>query len=233
MGARLRRRPRISDRSLLGGSMTDTGSIFDAAHRCADEGCIYHGQPTNGLSCRCHKSRETMLQEEVARLRSGLAQSTVLTHSRALAEELREYTAMKYAGDCKCGKCQLVPRALVERIYHTLNGTALTCNSVAVQRPSRIEGAGDIVDEAACLIWAELCPGMVMGDEDRTYYEAAAKSVLALAGNSVEPVRDASCGSGVEEDGTEIIFLDTNGDQHKIVYDIREDRHGLGSGWFL
>jgi hypothetical protein len=43
----------------------------------------------------------------------------------ALAEELREYTAMKYAGDCKCGKCQLVPRALVERIYHTLNGTSL------------------------------------------------------------------------------------------------------------
>ena len=44
-----------------------------------------------------------------------------------LAEELREYTAMKYAGDCKCGKCQLVPRALVERIYHTLNaaGAAL------------------------------------------------------------------------------------------------------------
>lgn len=41
--------------------------------------------------------------------------------TQALAEELREYTAMKYAGDCKCGKCQLVPRALVERIYHTLN----------------------------------------------------------------------------------------------------------------
>ena len=39
-----------------------------------------------------------------------------------LAEQLREYTAMKYAGDCKCGKCQLVPRALVERIYHALTG---------------------------------------------------------------------------------------------------------------
>jgi hypothetical protein len=46
-----------------------------------------------------------------------------MTDHRALAEELREYTAMKYAGDCKCGKCQLVPRALVERIYHTLNST--------------------------------------------------------------------------------------------------------------
>ena len=42
-----------------------------------------------------------------------------------LAEELREYTAMKYAGDCKCGKCQLVPRELVERIYHALNASTL------------------------------------------------------------------------------------------------------------
>lgn len=45
--------------------------------------------------------------------------------ARELAEELREYTAMKYAGDCKCGKCQLVPRELVERLYHALNGTFL------------------------------------------------------------------------------------------------------------
>lgn len=50
----------------------------------------------------------------------GVAQPSSGT-TQALAEELREYTAMKYAGDCKCGKCQLVPRALVERIYHTLN----------------------------------------------------------------------------------------------------------------
>lgn len=41
----------------------------------------------------------------------------------ALAEEVRQYTAMKYMGDCKCGKCQLVPRQLLERIYHTLNGS--------------------------------------------------------------------------------------------------------------
>ncbi|MBO4228036.1 hypothetical protein [Bradyrhizobium neotropicale] len=45
--------------------------------------------------------------------------------------------------------------------------------------PVRVEGATDIVDEAACLIWAELCPGMVMQDEDRPHYEAAAKAVLA------------------------------------------------------
>jgi hypothetical protein len=51
-----------------------------------------------------------------------------------LAEELREYTAMKYAGDCKCGKCQLVPRALVERIYHTLNSSSVRCSAVSAER---------------------------------------------------------------------------------------------------
>ena len=44
---------------------------------------------------------------------------------------------------------------------------------------ARIDGAVDILDETACLIWAELCPGMVMGDDDRPHYEAAAKAVLA------------------------------------------------------
>lgn len=35
------------------------------------------------------------------------------------------------------------------------------------------------------------------------------------------------------EDGAEIVFLDHSGEQHRIVYDIREDHPGLGSGWFL
>jgi hypothetical protein len=56
-----------------------------------------------------------------------------MSEMQALAEELREYTAMKYAGDCKCGKCQLVPRALVERIYHTLNGSSVRCSAVSEQ----------------------------------------------------------------------------------------------------
>ena len=48
--------------------------------------------------------------------------------------------------------------------------------------PTRITGAANIVDEAACAIWSELCPGnTVMGDGDRPYYEAAAKAVLALS----------------------------------------------------
>jgi hypothetical protein len=36
------------------------------------------------------------------------------------------------------------------------------------------------VEEAACLIWTELCPGMVMGGADLPHYEAAARAVLAL-----------------------------------------------------
>jgi hypothetical protein len=38
------------------------------------------------------------------------------------AEALREFTALKYAGDCKCGKCQLVPRKVVDRVYEVLSG---------------------------------------------------------------------------------------------------------------
>lgn len=57
-----------------------------------------------------------------------------------LAEELREYTAMKYAGDCKCGKCQLVPRKLVERIYHTLNSASLRQST-----PHSFDGAGELI----------------------------------------------------------------------------------------
>ena len=53
--------------------------------------------------------------------------------------------------------------------------------SEAIAALTRITGAADIVDEAACLIWSELCPDTVMGDEDRPYYEAAAKAVLALS----------------------------------------------------
>ena len=59
---------------------------------------------------------------------------------------------------------------------------------IASLSPARITGATDIVDEAACLIWSELCPDTVMGDEDRPYYEAAAKAVLALSSHAREAV---------------------------------------------
>jgi hypothetical protein len=68
---------------------------------------------------KIHYMRETTDQDHAALT----AIFNGITDNSALAEELREFTAMKYAGDCKCGKCQLVPRALVERIYHTLNSS--------------------------------------------------------------------------------------------------------------
>jgi hypothetical protein len=40
---------------------------FNADHRCGDADCPYFGQRTFS-QCGCHKSRETMLREEVARL---------------------------------------------------------------------------------------------------------------------------------------------------------------------
>jgi hypothetical protein len=67
-----------------------------------------------------------------------------MSEMQALAEELREYTAMKYAGDCKCGKCQLVPRALVERIYHTLNGSSVRCSAVSAEYQRCMDMLGDV-----------------------------------------------------------------------------------------
>jgi hypothetical protein len=39
-------------------------------HKCVRRECIYLGQRTSANMCRCHKTREQMLAEEVARLRS-------------------------------------------------------------------------------------------------------------------------------------------------------------------
>jgi hypothetical protein len=39
----------------------------------------------------------------------------------ALADELREYTALRYAGDCKCGQCQLVPRETIIKTMDALH----------------------------------------------------------------------------------------------------------------
>jgi len=40
---------------------------------------------------------------------------------KKIAEELRELTAMRYAGDCKCGGCQLVPRKVLDRAIAALS----------------------------------------------------------------------------------------------------------------
>lgn len=47
--------------------------------------------------------------------------------------------------------------------------------------PWYIQGASSELDAAACAIWAELCPGLVMGDEDYPRYTAAAKAALEAA----------------------------------------------------
>lgn len=92
--------------------------------------------------------------------------------ARDLAEELREYTAMKYAGDCKCGKCQLVPRALVERIYHTLNGSS------DLAQPSPVSPVSGTVDRVALAInaaWNKI------GDVPFPLYQREAEALAAAA----------------------------------------------------
>lgn len=63
--------------------------------------------------------RRELTEQDRAKLVAALSCSAQSSLT-GLAEELREYTAMKYAGDCKCGKCQLVPRALIDRLYAAL-----------------------------------------------------------------------------------------------------------------
>lgn len=48
----------------------------------------------------------------VAATRAQETESDVL---KAIAVDLREYMKLKYAGDCKCGHCQLVPDDLLNR----------------------------------------------------------------------------------------------------------------------
>lgn len=40
-----------------------------------------------------------------------------------LLERIRERTAMKYMGDCKCGKCQLVPKDMLVEIMEALSAS--------------------------------------------------------------------------------------------------------------
>ncbi len=42
------------------------------------------------------------------------------TDAGKLADELNKHTAMKFMGDCKCGKCQLVPHELIVRVVAAL-----------------------------------------------------------------------------------------------------------------
>lgn len=55
-----------------------------------------------------------------------------------IAEELRERTALRYAGDCKCGQCQLVPRDLLDRAITALRVQA------AYEVPAALRGAAGL-----------------------------------------------------------------------------------------
>lgn len=49
-----------------------------------------------------------------------LALSARVEEWRPIGDELRERLKLKYAGDCRCGKCQLVPADLIHRILSAI-----------------------------------------------------------------------------------------------------------------
>lgn len=81
----------------------------------------------------------------------------------------------------------------------------------------RITGASNQVEEAACLIWAELCPGLVMGDDDLPHYEAAAKAVLALPPPKGEPSQEWDAGKCGSCDGSGNATCDARGCKEPVV----------------
>lgn len=57
------------------------------------------------------------------------------TDAASVHEQLRERTALRYMADCKCGKCQLVPRELIDR-------TLKVIEALATARAAGITGKG-------------------------------------------------------------------------------------------
>lgn len=60
----------------------------------------------------------------------------------AAAEELRERTAFRYAADCKCGACQLVPRKLIDEILPHLYRLA----AYEAAKPAPMSTSGEMVE---------------------------------------------------------------------------------------
>jgi hypothetical protein len=54
-----------------------------------------------------------------------------MSETEKVVAELRERTAFRFAGDCKCGKCQLVPRELVDRAADLLAHQSARLEEVA------------------------------------------------------------------------------------------------------
>jgi hypothetical protein len=85
---------------------------------------------------------------------------------------------------------QRCANVVLEKHRAALSTSPASSPSAGVER---VTGCSTLVEEASCLIWAELCPGMVMGDADIPHYEAAAKAVLALSSHeqAAEPDLEA------------------------------------------
>lgn len=126
-----------------------------------------------------HHANETMEEQEY--LLSKSAQATPEITGGGFLSNLVDWVYL-HATEGQTWPSSKTAQKLIglARIKPATQAEADALKAVAPAQPQRVEGATDIIDEAACLIWAELCPGMVMGDEDRSYYEAAAKAVLAL-----------------------------------------------------
>lgn len=86
---------------------------------------------------------------------------------------------------CVCDDCGAEgpvddsPEAAITK-WNTRHSASVQSSEVRGEE-KRVTGCINQVEEAACLIWAELCPGMVMSDADLPHYEAAAKAVIALS----------------------------------------------------
>lgn len=96
-----------------------------------------------------------------------------------VAEQLREHLKMKYAGNCKCGACQLVPIALIENTILALR------RSTETDKPGVREAAGD--DEM-----------YEIGKRDG--YEEAVQDIDLMTGGDGEYRVAVFLGGGVDED---------------------------------
>lgn len=60
----------------------------------------------------------------------------------SIAERLRDRTTLRYMGNCKCGKCQLVPHSLVGEAANAIDGL----HKLADERFDELKRAQAIID---------------------------------------------------------------------------------------
>lgn len=74
-----------------------------------------------------------------------------LGKAEKLAEDFRELTAFKYAGDCKCGKCQLVPRELIDRVIAHLRAPSFNDGVEAAAKVAEEFGYSEVGEIASAI----------------------------------------------------------------------------------